>query len=97
MSARITPEEIAALTNAKTEQEWNALCDQIKSAHGGYPVDWYAKVMLSGLGAEKEREFKATSKPMPSIPGIATVHVSAPEANPAAAARLEEELKRQGY
>lgn len=47
----ITNEELAALEATKNETEWNNTCDAIKAAHGGYPADWWPKVMMSGLAA----------------------------------------------
>lgn len=41
--------DFALLRSCRTEREWNDACATIKSAHGGYPADWYAKVVLSGL------------------------------------------------
>lgn len=48
----ITQEELDRLRSSKNEEEWNAACDAIKKAHGGYPHDWWAKVMQSGLAAQ---------------------------------------------
>jgi hypothetical protein len=48
----ITQEELDRLSNTKNESEWNDACDAVKKAHGGYPHDWFAKVMLSGLAAQ---------------------------------------------
>lgn len=44
----MTEELLDKLRNTKSESEWNALCDEIKK-NGGYPADWFAKVVLSGL------------------------------------------------
>lgn len=41
--------ELEALKATKSEQEWNDLCDAIKENHGGYPADWFPKVLLIGL------------------------------------------------
>ncbi len=48
----ITQEELDRLSNTKNDSEWNAACDDIKKAHGGYPHDWWPKVMQSGLAAK---------------------------------------------
>ena len=45
----ITIEELKALEESSTENEWNTNCDSIKDAHGGFPVDWFPRVVLSGL------------------------------------------------
>jgi hypothetical protein len=52
MSNGITDAELEQLRSAKNEIEWNAACDAVKKAHGGYPHDWFLKVMISGLAAE---------------------------------------------
>ena len=46
----LTDQELDALKNSKNESEWNATCDQIKSARSGqYPPDWHSKVLATGL------------------------------------------------
>lgn len=45
----ITDEELKALADSKSEEEWNRNCDLIKKNHGGYPSDWYSKVIATGL------------------------------------------------
>jgi hypothetical protein len=52
MSEYITEEGLNRLRNSKDAQEWDATCDAIKKAHGGYPSDWWPKVMQSGLAAQ---------------------------------------------
>lgn len=48
----LTLEELNNLRNAKNEREWDNVCDAIKAAHNGYPIDWWGRVMSSGLAAE---------------------------------------------
>lgn len=44
-------DELEKLKACESEWEWNKVCDAIKAARDGqYPPDWWAKVMLSGLG-----------------------------------------------
>ena len=38
------------LESCQSEEDWDKACDRIKS-EGGYPSDWYATVVLSGLMA----------------------------------------------
>ena len=38
------------LEACESEEDWNKACDKIKS-EGGYPSDWYATVVLSGMMA----------------------------------------------
>ncbi len=40
---------------AAGEVAWNAECDKIKAKHGGYPRDWFEKVILSGIVASVAR------------------------------------------
>ena len=48
-NTNLQPEEITALESCKSETEWNAACDKIKSARGGaYPADWWPTMKLSG-------------------------------------------------
>lgn len=49
----LTTDELNQLKSAKSEAEWNAICDSVKRARQGqYPDDWYAKVVMSGLMRE---------------------------------------------
>lgn len=48
----MTDKNLNDLKNSKNESEWNAVCDSIKREHGGYPADWFPKVVLSGLMAQ---------------------------------------------
>ncbi len=46
----LTNEEIIRLEATKNEQEWNDVCDEIKTARNDqYPPDWWPRIMLSGL------------------------------------------------
>ena len=46
----ITDEELAQLEKVESPDDWNAVCDAIKSKRdGSYPPDWWPKVKLSGL------------------------------------------------
>lgn len=55
----LTDAEMEKLEACKTEAEWDATCDEIKRARGGdYPPDWFAKVVLAGLGQMKDAEIK---------------------------------------
>lgn len=58
MNNNLTIEESDDLHNATSEAEWNAVCDRVKDARDGrYPEDWYARVVLSGLGQRKAAQF----------------------------------------
>ena len=46
----LTEDEMIKLRNAKSESEWNAVCDEIKTARNGtYPPDWFDKMIETGL------------------------------------------------
>lgn len=42
-------EVVALMKSSKSEDEWNANCDKVKKACGGYPGFWYSAIILSGL------------------------------------------------
>ncbi len=46
------------MASSKTAAEWNANCDKVKSANGGYPAFWYSLIMLSGLAATTQANWK---------------------------------------
>jgi hypothetical protein len=39
----------ALMESSQTAQEWDANCDKVKAANGGYPGFWYATIVISGL------------------------------------------------
>ena len=45
-------EVVALMKSSKSESEWNANCDKVKKACGGYPPFWYKAIVLSGLAAK---------------------------------------------
>jgi len=46
----LTGAELKTLEACQTATDWSRACDAIKLAHGGgYPTDWYAKVIQSGM------------------------------------------------
>ena len=67
---RITQDELDALVKTKSELEWNAVCDAVKKAHNGYPQDWYAKVIMSGLLAKTAA---AWDKPGTDVIKVSTI------------------------
>lgn len=52
----MTEELLNRLRNTKSEQEWNSICDEVKR-NGGYPADWFAKVILSGLASKAQKSW----------------------------------------
>lgn len=40
---------IDLMKTAKSESDWNAKCDQVKKACGGYPSFWFGAIIRSGL------------------------------------------------
>lgn len=46
----MTEEQVVSLMeSSKSESEWNANCNKVTVACGGYPDFWYASIVLSGL------------------------------------------------
>jgi len=58
----ITEEEIELLKASMSDEDWNNACSQIKEAHGGYPSDWWSRVMASGLGDEIMNKWGGSSE-----------------------------------
>lgn len=40
------------MKSSKNSDEWNANCDRVKAACGGYPDFWFASIIMSGLMAK---------------------------------------------
>lgn len=40
---------VALMESSQSEAEWNANCDKVKAHFGGYPNDWFKKIIVSGL------------------------------------------------
>lgn len=47
--SKITEKELNKLESAKTKKDWNDTCDEIQKNHGGFPSDWYGKVLSGAL------------------------------------------------
>jgi hypothetical protein len=46
----MTEQEVVALmTSSRSEDEWDANCDEVKRRCDGYPGFWFGAVILSGL------------------------------------------------
>lgn len=57
--SNLTEAELLELVCARTEVEWDAICDRIKAARDDrYPPDWYAQVLASGLMTEVCKRWK---------------------------------------
>ncbi len=56
----MTQDEVVALMkSSKSEAEWNANCDAVKRACGGYPEFWYAAILASGILVNVQRSWGA--------------------------------------
>lgn len=42
-------EVVSLMESSMTEAEWNANCDKVKAACGGYPAFWYSAIVMSGV------------------------------------------------
>jgi hypothetical protein len=54
----LTAKNMKDLSATTSEKEWDAVCDQIKIEHGGYPSDWFVVVMLSGFASRVRSKWK---------------------------------------
>jgi hypothetical protein len=43
---------LTLMLSSQTETEWNANCDRVKVACGGYPSFWWETIMVSGVAAK---------------------------------------------
>lgn len=51
--SHISEAELESLRACQSEEEWEQICNSIKEVRGGeYPLDWFPKVMASGLAKE---------------------------------------------
>lgn len=57
------------MKSSKSEEEWNANRDKVKTVFGGYPDFWYRAIVLSGLAAEVTATSWAPSVRGPGTPG----------------------------
>ena len=48
---------VALMASAKSEQDWNAKCDEVKEACGGYPAFWFPAIIMSGLADRVTKSF----------------------------------------
>lgn len=45
----LTPENMNTLNACQSDDDWNNTVAAIKKEHGGYPSDWYEKMLATGL------------------------------------------------
>jgi len=75
-----TPLEVIKLMeSSQNAEEWNANCDKVKKANGGYPDFWYSSIVLSGVFDDTEARWKQ-SRPegLPNAIGEARANNAAP-------------------
>lgn len=59
----MTIEEVKTLmATSNSAQEWNANCDKIKKACGGYPDFWFQEIIVSGFADTILNKFGEDSK-----------------------------------
>jgi hypothetical protein len=51
----MTDDEVKEFENATSEAHWNELCDKIKSKYGGYPSNWFAKIVPAASLVKRNR------------------------------------------
>lgn len=50
-------EVVALMKSSQSEAEWNANCDKVKRACGGYPDFWQSAIIQSGIAREIATKF----------------------------------------
>ncbi len=50
------------MSSSKSEAEWNANCNHVKAACGGYPDFWYSEIVQSGLMRRTAAKFGGTEE-----------------------------------
>jgi hypothetical protein len=50
-------EVVTLMASSLTAVEWNANCDKVKNACGGYPSFWFDAVIRSGVAAKTAANF----------------------------------------
>jgi len=45
----LSDEDLQTLESCPDERAWDAACNEIKKKYGGYPSDWYLKVIAGGM------------------------------------------------
>jgi len=54
-------EVVDLMASSNTADEWNANCDKVKKACGGYPDFWYRAIIQSGVARETTAKFGETT------------------------------------
>lgn len=56
-------DEVKALMESATSREdWDAKCDQVKKACGGYPQFWFPLIVMSGLASRVMNSFSESAE-----------------------------------
>ena len=55
-------EVVALMKSSRSESEWNANCNKVKKACGGYPDFWHSAIVLSGVAAETAKKFGGSAE-----------------------------------
>lgn len=55
-------EVVTLMESSRSEREWNANCDKVKAACGGYPEFWWSAIQVSGVAARVQRSWSATER-----------------------------------
>lgn len=55
-----TPQGVVAyMSAAKSEVDWNARCDAVKAANGGYPSFWFFEIVMSGVASRTQNNWES--------------------------------------
>lgn len=48
---------VELMESSNTEAEWNANCDKVKVACGGYPDFWYSAIIQAGILSKTSKKW----------------------------------------
>lgn len=52
---------VKLMESSNTKEEWNANCDKVRQACGGYPNFWYSAIVQSGVAKKTTAKFGMTT------------------------------------
>lgn len=55
-------EVVTLMKSSATEAQWNANCDKVKAACGGYPPFWFEVILRSGVARETMASWGGTDQ-----------------------------------
>ena len=58
MDLTVEKNVVELMASSRNETEWNANCDLVKAANGGYPGFWYFAIILNGVLSQSRSNWK---------------------------------------